>query len=105
MNITCFIDGLLNQVKVREEALIEIREYLRDEIKLPSPEDDNYKAIKAIKDLFRKIHYILQKEDNELNCDKEEFKEHIKENLLISHKSFYCFHSEFHQDQVILNIE
>ena len=89
MNCTLFIDGLLNQVKVREEALLEIRTYLQNEIKMPNPEEDNYDAIKTIKDIFNDIHYVLQSNNNDLNDDEISFKAHAKKNLLISHKQFY----------------
>ena len=84
---THFIDGLLNQVKARKEALSEIRSYLHDEIGMPEYEDDNYDAIKSIIELFNDIHVVLHTHD--LNEEQESFKYHAKTNLLISHGPYY----------------
>ena len=89
MRCTDFIDGLLNQVKAREEALSEIRTYLQVEIGMPDPDDTNYHAIKSIIDLFDEIYEVLQINENDLNDDQEEFNFHMKKNLLVSHGPFY----------------
>lgn len=60
INYAYFIDSLLNQVKARKEALLKVRTYLQDKIELINPEEDNYNAIKTIKELFNDIHYVLQ---------------------------------------------
>ena len=84
---THFIDGLLNQVKARKEALSEIRSYLHDEIGIPEHEDDTYDAIKSIIELFNDIHFVLH--THNLNEEQESFKYHAKTNLLISHGPYY----------------
>ena len=89
INQTLLIDGLLNQVMVREEALLEIMTYLEKEIKTPNPDKENYDAIKCIKDLFNNINHVLQSNDDDLNEDELSFKKHAKKNLLISHSRFY----------------
>ena len=87
LKLTFFIDGLLNQIKVREEALSELHEYLHDTIGLPDDDDENYTDIKSIIDLFDDIEQVLGADD--LNDDQEAFKVHVKNNLLISHGQFY----------------
>ena len=89
INQTLLIDGLLNQVMVREEALLEIRTYLQNEIKTPNPEEEIYDAIKLIKDMFNNIYHVIQSNDDDLNEDELFFKTHAKKNLLISHTRFY----------------
>ena len=86
-----FIDGLLNQIKVREEALDEVKEYLHKDIGLPNLEDENYEAIKTIIDLFDKIFEVIK--DDTLDDEDEIFKTHVKENLLISHGPYYTLHT------------
>ena len=78
MTKTHFIDGLLNRVKVREEALKEIKEYLHYEIGLPDPDNDNYDAISSVTTLFETIDSVLDKEDNQLSEDEHDFKLHIR---------------------------
>ena len=86
---TYFIDGLMNQVKVRKEALDEVIEYLQNEVQIQRETDDSYEAVETMFDLFFDIRRVLNANDNDLDNIDGEFKAHVQGNLVVSHGKFY----------------
>jgi hypothetical protein len=90
INSSYFIDGLMNHIKVREEALPEFMAYLDNKIGIPYIFDDNYDAIKTVYDLFKDICRFMSMTNNDNLNDKDQvFKKHVKSNLIISHGEYY----------------
>ena len=86
---TLFIDGLMNQIKVREEALDEVLEYLHGEMQILTETDNIYVEVRTILDLFVEIHRVLSVDIDDLDNDGREFKEHVVQNLVVSHGKYY----------------
>ena len=84
-----FIDGLMNQIKVREEALPEVIKYLHDEIGGTELNDENFEAIQTVAVLFQDMYRVIQTNDSELNDEDQIFKAHVRSNLVISHGRHY----------------
>ena len=62
-----FIDGLLNKIKLGEEAITEAIEYIENDIGIPDMFDDNYDDISTIHSLLLDIRGVCCLNDDELN--------------------------------------
>lgn len=79
----------MNHIKVREEALSEVIQYLENDIGIPDIFDDNYDDIITIYGLFVEIFRVCHESDGESNDNDQNFKIHVKKNLVLSHDKYY----------------
>ena len=93
-----FVDGLMQVVKVRENAFPEIMKYLEEIESAQNDNDDNVSlgshtsderndAILTMSNFFREMNRVLHTDEHNLSFDDEMFLIHIKKNVVIEQNS------------------
>jgi predicted GIY-YIG superfamily endonuclease len=84
-----FVDGLMQQVKIRHKALPEILAYLENDLQHDNTEINYNDSIRVMKALFQDINRVLTTDKDELNIDELDFLGHIELHLIVFHSPGY----------------